>query len=259
MTTYHNVGAWMLSKGMGTPDSKPMYFVRIAQAGAPLQFAPVVRKKSGMVSVKDIKGKKVARPANPMQRLEADFVVANAGLNWNDVREIPVSGVSESIKLLIDGTVDVGIHSLGNADVIRANSVISGGIRHLSLDPSPDAVSSAMEKVAPFTVGKREKGFAAGIVDTTYVEEVTFYLATSLNAPDEAIYLSVKSIYEHYKDFAPVHRLLKEWTPEKFVQSKGLAAPYHPGAIRFYKEVGLWTDEAQKAHDKKLKEWQQTK
>jgi TRAP transporter TAXI family solute receptor len=259
LTAYHNVGAWMMSKGMGVPGNKPQYFVRVAQAGAPLQFAPVVRMKSGLVSVKEVRGKRVARPANPMQRLEADFVIANAGLTWNDVKEVPCAGVGESIKLLVDGTVDVGIHALGSADVVRANSVISGGIRYLSLDPTPKAAARAMKKVAPFTIGKREKGFVPGIVDDTYVEEVTFYIATYPGAPDQAIYLSVKAIYEHHKEFGPVHRLLKEWTPEKYVQTVGLAAPYHPGAIKFYKEVGLWNKDAQKAHDKILKQWGQEK
>jgi len=259
MTTYHNVGAWMMSKGMGLPGGKPAYFVRVAQAGAPLQFSPVVRNKSGMVSVKDMKGKRVARPASPMQRLEVDFAIANAGLTYKDVTEVPVAAVGESIKLLIDGKVDVGLHAIGSADVIKANAVISGGVRYLNHDPTPKAVARAMEKVAPFTLGLRKKGFVAGIVDDTYVQEVTFYLATHPGAPDQAVYLSVKAIYEHHKEFAPVHRLLKEWTPERYVQTVGLAAPYHPGAIKFYKEVGLWNDKAQKAHDKILKEWGQKK
>jgi TRAP transporter TAXI family solute receptor len=252
-------GAWMMAHGMGLPGGKPAYFVRVAQAGAPLQFAPVVRKNSGMVSVKDIRGKRVARPASPMQRLEADFAVANAGLSWKDVTEVPCSDVGESIKLLIDGTVDVGLHAIGSSDVIKADAVISGGVRYLSLDPTLDVVAKAIEKVAPFTVGLRKAGFARGIVEDTYVEDSTLYLTTYPGAPDQAVYLVVKALYENYKELGPAHPLLKEWTPEKFVQTLGLAAPYHPGAIKFYKEVKLWTEEAQKAHDKLLKQWGQEK
>jgi TRAP transporter TAXI family solute receptor len=259
MTTFHSIGAWMMAQGIGLPDKKPAYFVRVAQAGAPLQFAPLVRKNSGMVSVKDMKGKRVARMATPMQRLEIDFAMADAGLTWGDVTEVPCADVGESVKLLIDGTVDVANHALGASDVVKAEAAISGGVRHLSFDPTPKALAIAMEKVAPFTVGLRKAGFSTGIVEDTYVEDTALYLATYPGAPDQAVYVVVKALYENYKELAPAHPLLREWTPDKFVQTLGLAAPYHPGAIKFYKEVGLWKDEAQKAQEKILREWHQEK
>ena len=259
MTTFHSIGAWMMAQGIGLPGNKPAYFVRVAQAGPALQFAPLVRKNSGMIYVKDMKGKRVARMATPMQRLEIDFAIANAGLTWKDVTEVPCADVAESVKLLIDGTVDVAKHALGAPDIVKAEAAISGGVRHLSFDPSPAALSKAMEKVAPFTVSVRKAGFSTGIVEDTYVEDTALYLATHPGAPDQAVYLAVKALYENYKELAPAHPLLREWTPEKFVQSLGLAAPYHPGAIKFYKEVGLWKEEAQKAHEKVLKEWRQEK
>lgn len=259
MTTFHSIGAWMMAQGIGLPGNKPAYFVRVAQAGPPLQFAPLVRKNSGMVSVKDMKGKRVARMATPMQRLEIDFAIANAGLTWKDVTEVPCADVAESVKLLIDGTVDVANHALGASDIVKAEAAISGGVRHLSFDPTPKALAGAMEKVAPFTLGLRKAGFSTGIVEDTYVEDTALYLTTHLGAPDQAVYVVVKALYENYKELAPAHPLLNEWTPDKFVQTLGLAAPYHPGAIKFYKEVGLWKEEAQKAHEKLLKEWRQQK
>lgn len=259
MTTFHSIGAWMMAQGIGLPGNKPAYFVRVAQAGPPLQFAPLVRKNSGMVSLKDVKGKRVARMATPMQRLEIDFAIANGGLTWSDVTEVPCADVSESVKLLIDGTVDVANHALGAPDIVKAEAAISGGVRHLSFDPSPVALAKAMEKVAPFTVSLRKAGFSTGIVEDTYVEDTALYLATYPGASDQAVYLAVKALYENYKDLAPAHPLLREWTPDKFVQTLGLAAPYHPGAIKFYKEAGLWNDEAQKAHEKILREWRQEK
>jgi len=209
--------------------------------------------------VKDMKGKRVARMATPMQRLEIDFAIANAGLTWKDVTEVPCADVAESVKLLIDGTVDVGNHALGAPDIVKAEAAIPGGVRHLSFDPTPKALTMAMEKVAPFTVSLRKAGFSTGIIEDTFVEDTTIYIATHPTAPDQAVYLIVKAIHENYRELAPAHPLLKEWTPDKFVQTIGLAAPYHPGAIKFYKEVGLWKEDAQKAHEKLLKEWHQEK
>jgi TRAP transporter TAXI family solute receptor len=211
-----------------------------------------------MVSVKDMKGKRVARMATPLQRLEVDFVMANAGLTWNDVVEIPCTTSTESANLLIAGTVDVAMISIGSADVNRTDSAISGGVRYLALDPSPKAVARAME-VAPFTVGHCKAGYAVGIVEDMAVADLPIYLITHPGAHEQAVYLVVKALYDNYKELAPAHPLLKDWTPDKYVQVSGLAAPYHPGAIKFYKEVGLWSTDAQKAHEKMLKEWGQEK
>ena len=55
----------------------------------------------------------------------------------------------------------------------------------------------------------------------------------------------VKVLGKNYKELGPVHPLLKEWTPERFV-SKEARIPYHPGAIKFYRERGAWTDEMER-------------
>jgi TRAP-type uncharacterized transport system substrate-binding protein len=47
---------------------------------------------------------------------------------------------------------------------------------------------------------------------------------------------------DHWKELEPIHPQLRGWRPEIFV-SKTATIPYHPGAIKLYKEKKLWPAE----------------
>jgi TRAP-type uncharacterized transport system substrate-binding protein len=59
---------------------------------------------------------------------------------------------------------------------------------------------------------------------------------------------TLKALWEHESELAPVHPMLKEWTHERAVGAD-VTIPYHPAAVQFYKERGVWSakmDETQK-------------
>jgi len=69
---------------------------------------------------------------------------------------------------------------------------------------------------------------------------------TSASLSDDDAYKLIKTLHENWE------KLREDYPPLRSVARDKLAlvdvtAPYHPGAIRYFKEVGLWTD----AHDAK--------
>jgi TRAP-type uncharacterized transport system substrate-binding protein len=62
------------------------------------------------------------------------------------------------------------------------------------------------------------------------------------------VYQVTKAIFDNLPDWTGVHPLARQWSLKKALQIN--VAPYHEGAIRYYKEKGVWTaamDAKQKA------------
>jgi len=65
------------------------------------------------------------------------------------------------------------------------------------------------------------------------------YLVGGKDLSNDAAYAVVKALWENNKDLAAAYSALAAWRPARMV-SKSAFIPYHPGAIRFFKEKGVW-------------------
>ena len=61
-------------------------------------------------------------------------------------------------------------------------------------------------------------------------------LFASADAPEEAIYQFVKTALEHQGDYVSAHVSCQEITPENAAR---VSLDVHPGALRYYEEIGL--------------------
>ena len=67
------------------------------------------------------------------------------------------------------------------------------------------------------------------------------HLITSANVDDETVYNFTKVLYEHRAQVVEKHPAGKAINPKNIIRDTGTA--FHPGAIRYYKEIGIWPDE----------------
>ena len=92
-----------------------------------------------------------------------------------------------------------------------------------------------------------------GLAEDTPLWGVPFNIMVSKSMPDHVAYKLVETWWTNYKEYGPIHSVLREWTPETFT-NPSLVVPYHTAAIQFYKEKGVWTPEMEKAQNQALKE-----
>ena len=230
-----------LTQGKGFP-------IRLIAIGIWNSIGSVVAADSGIYKYSDLKGKRVAgNYPTPSFQLQTEGLLANGGVKWSEIIPVPVSTLAEGIKAVVEGRADAaGTIRLGVPLVEELHS--KKGARFLPLDPSPEALKRVSEKFPGYPVKVTPGPGNTGVEKEQYMFAFDDNLIGREDLPDEAVMLIVKALWEHYKDLGSIHVLLKDWIPDRFVSNKALI-PYHPGAIKFYKEKGVWTEEMAKLQE----------
>ena len=213
--------------------------VRLVMRGAPLMVGLLVRKDSPIKTVHDVKGKRFTGEYRAHLAVWYNMFghLSSAGLTWNDVKVVPVNTVNDGVDALLQNRADVTQHALNSAKVKEADAAV--GVRHISDDCSP-AGEARMKKAVPGYYPRIVKpGAITGVVEDTCVVAYDTYFFAGKAVPDQVVELALKAVWEGGAELAPIHPMFKEWTQDRAVDPEA-SIPYHPGAIRFYKERGAW-------------------
>jgi TRAP transporter TAXI family solute receptor len=222
--------------------------VRLVMRGAPLLVGMLVRKDSPLRTVHDVKGKRVTGeyPAQLAVWYNVFGHLASAGMTWSDVRVVPVPAVNEGVDALVQGRADATMHALNSAKIREADASV--GVRHISTDCSPQGEERLRKAVPGYYCRLVKAGGAAAVVEDTGVIAYDIYLTTHKAATDALVTAVLKAVWDNVDKLPPFHPVFKEWTRERAVDAD-VTLPYHPAAVQFFKERGVWpakVDEAQR-------------
>jgi len=197
----------------------------------------VARKGAGIRSVADLKGKRVAldEPGSGTL-LNARSILAAYGLKDADLRAEYIKPNQAGDKLK-DGALDAFFFTGGApAGAIAELASAGAGIELVPIEGAQaDAIRRASGFFAPDVIpADTYKGLPA--VRTL---SVGAQWVTSDKADANVVYEIVKRLYsaDGQKAMGAGHAKGKFITKENAVEGAGI--PYHPGAERFYKEVGV--------------------
>ena len=230
---------WMAKTGTGMSDKK---YENLMLAANMMVFTvgPLVANESKLRKVSDFKGKNAPYgfKSAPLFAFITEGVLANAGLTYDDVKRIPAAGLPQHWGSLKEGKIDFAIAAIGSGAISEMNASIPGGVRFVSLDNSPEA-TKRLDAVYPKAYLKQVEPAPnlVGITEPVYTLHYDFLLWTNNKVSDEVVYNVVKAIYEseaELRESSPLWRSHASAT-----MAKDHDTPYHPGAIKFYKEVGL--------------------
>lgn len=225
--------------------------LRVVMRGAPLLISPVVRRDSPIKTMQDVKGKRMTGeyPANLAIWYNTFGELTSAGLGWSDVRVVPVPGLNDGVDALVQGRADVTSYALNGAKVREADAAV--GVRHLSIDCSAEGEKRLRTTVPGYYPRRVKKGEAFGVLEDICVIAYDIYIVAGRRVADTAVERLLRAVWEHGDKLVPVHAIFKEWTRDRLASAE-VTMPYHPAAIRFFREGGVWTAEMEQAQQKLL-------
>jgi TRAP transporter TAXI family solute receptor len=221
--------------------------LRLIGGGSPLLVNFMVRGDDPAQKIADLKGRRVVtfREGTHFD-LYNKARLANAGLSLDDVKQVPAANPIESARAVMEGRADAGDVALGAPIVTEAVAKVNA--RFLPLDPSAKAVKRMKEFVEVAYVAEVPGGVFAGVPEPEYLMHMDTVFVVRDDISEDAVYEITKAIWEHNAELVKKPGLM-DWSAEKFLTTEP-GVPYHEGAIKFYKEIGVWTkkmDKFQKA------------
>jgi hypothetical protein len=215
----------------------PYKDLRLIGAVHALRTPFFVRKDSNMFKIADLKGKRVSLGFSAMRNIDktARAMLATAGLTEADVKPVLVPNVIRSADDFMSGAADMFYFAFG-APKVREVDASVGGIRVLDMDVNG---MPAARKIAPwgYATPVNPGPIFIGVEKPMKVYSFDNLLITSAKVPDEVIYKVLDTMTKDKADLIAVQPVLREFTPAFAYKKYGV--PYHPGALKFFKEHNL--------------------
>ena len=198
----------------------------------------LVRRDSPIVSIQDVRGKRVAGRFTSIPvfaPILGGALQSSAGFGWQDVREVPVGGVNEGLEALLAGRVDVAAAAPAAGAVREANASV--GIRYLQLDCSPGGQERFRTAVPRVSLRVVRVGV---LTEDTCVIILTTTLFAHAALPAKPVQEILRAVWEGYGKLTGMHPAFRGQERE-YMFDPDPPRPYHPAAVEFYREHGLWS------------------
>ena len=195
----------------------------------------VVRAESPIKSFADLKGMKVGVGA-PGSGTEANFrqLLDVYGMKKEDVKGQFLS-FAESADQFKDKHIDAFIVTAGIPNSAIMDISTQHSIRLLNLPP--DIISKLTQKYPFLSPAKVPANTYKGQTEDVNTVAVNAVLVASNELKEDVVYSLTKALFENQAELASAHAKGKELSLETAV--KGVSIPFHPGAVKYYKEKGL--------------------
>jgi len=202
----------------------------------PQYFQVVSLADAKINSYADLKGKTlVTQPKGNTAELLTDQVLKLNGLSYQSLAKVNFqAGYTDAVSMMKDGHAQV--FTLGTT--APASSVMDlASARDIRLVPVDDKTMDSLKKANPGynrlvikagTYPKQDKDVA--------VIGYSTHLIVACDLPEQTVYTMVKTMAANVDAMSAVNKAIAGLTPKDMAIDIGI--PLHPGAAKFYKEVG---------------------
>ena len=194
-----------------------------------------VSENSGIKSVADFKGKRISvGDAGSGVEFNAKQILEGYGLTFEDIKKSNLS-FKESAEGIQNGTLDGCFITAGVPNSALQELAFTAGLILIPVSgPEADAICSKYSFYTQTTIpGNTYKGTNT---DTPALA-IKATLAVSAKLYEDTVYQMTKTLFENLDELGQAHAKGKEVSAQAAVT--GVSVPFHPGAEKYFKELGL--------------------
>lgn len=241
--------------GIGSFEKDGKIPLRLVFQGGLSARAIVARGDRGIETPADLKGKTVQAKRKSLADLEAltKAIMKAYDIPEGEVTILQHSNTNEQIESLKLGAADAAVMPFGSPLTGSPPIRRLAQTMELKVVPIPNDKAAEIIKdpdLKGYRTAKIEKGAIEGVDGDIDAVAVGTFTATRADVPDDLIYEFTKAFFENLKQFYPVHASARQYTLSGSLEEPTI--PFHPGAIRYYKEIGAWTPELEQKQQELL-------
>ena len=194
----------------------------------------VASADSGIKTLADLKGKRVSvGAAKSGTELNARAIFKAAGLSYKDLSKVEYLPFGESVELIKNRQLDATLQSAGLG--VASIRDLATSVKIVVVAIPPDVVAKVGDPAYQPAVipANTYEGQTTDIATAA----IPNFLVTQADVSNDLAYQMAKALYENLDTLYAAHNAAKAIKRENAV--KGMPVPLHPGAERYYKEVGV--------------------
>ena len=199
----------------------------------------ITSESSGIRKIQDFAGKRiVVGPAGAGFEYFLKPILSAHGISYEDFSPLN-SHYTGAVDLLADGAAAAAF--MGGA--IPTPAVMQASTsQDIFFIPFDETAKQSLFDTYPFfsaitipadTYKGQAEPFASMNVGS-------MHLITAETVDEKTVYEFTKTLYTHRAEVVKIHKAGKAINPTNIVKNVG--TPFHPGAIRFYQEIGIWNE-----------------
>jgi TRAP transporter TAXI family solute receptor len=222
-------------------EGRPHKELRAIAIMYPLRSAIFVRKDSDIKSLTDLKGKRALDGFTSQKIILPllDAMYGAVGMTRKDMQPVQVPNVVIGADTFAAGRADMFFFAIGAAKPKEVDASV-GGIRMLSIPKSDKAEAAIKEHFPPgYLRMERPSPVNSGVLEPGYSLAYDALVFGSSKTPDNVAYQVAKVMHDNAKAMGEAFGPLRLFDPK--VMAKNFdPLQFHPGAVKYYKELGMW-------------------
>jgi len=206
--------------------------LRTVAAIYPNYIQIVASQDSGIKTLADLKGKRISVGAPKSgTELNARAILGAAGLSYDDFSKVEYLPFAESVELMKNRQLDATLQSAGLG--VASIRDLASSVPITVVEVPAAIVDKVGTPYVPLTI---PAGTYSGQDAAVATAGVGNFLVTRADLSDDLVYAMTKAMYEHLPEMAAAHAAAKAISVKS--ATTGSPVPLHPGAERYFKEIG---------------------